>query len=281
MTSIFESVSAAVEWPFYQHVIFDCDSTLSAIEGIDVLAQDSQTQEKVIRLTDAAMSGVTPLDEVYGKRLELISPSKKAIGQLAQTYQDHMVDDAALVISALQELGCEIYIVSGGLLQPVKEFGVALGVPAKNIRAVDIQYDQLDGQWWKPQSLSENQSYLAYRHSALAESHGKAGVINELIKNKKGASILFGDGVSDLLARNAVDLFVGYAGVVKRERVCTEAPLFFSGKSLLPILPLASGSRRFFKCDLNLQNRCLESVRQNPPTFNRKVLEKSFFGSFL
>ena len=184
MTSIFESVSAVAEWPFYQHVIFDCDSTLSAIEGIDVFAEDFDTQEKVVSLTDAAMSGVTPLDEVYGKRLELISPSKKAIGQLSKTYQNHMVDDTALVIGALQELGCEIYIVSGGLLEPVKEFGMTLGVSAGNIRAVDIQYDQLDGQWWKPQSRTEDQPYLAYRHSALAESHGKAEVINELLRNK-------------------------------------------------------------------------------------------------
>ena len=48
--------------PKFRTVIFDCDSTLSAIEGIDELAVDCR--EDVERLTDAAMRGRIPLEEV-------------------------------------------------------------------------------------------------------------------------------------------------------------------------------------------------------------------------
>jgi phosphoserine phosphatase len=51
--------------------------------------------------------------------------------------------------------------------------------------------------------------------------------------------MLIGDGTSDLEAGEAVDLFVGYGGVVARERVQAEADVFIRGESLAPILPLA------------------------------------------
>ena len=279
MPSLFDS-GPVTGWPFYQHVIFDCDSTLSSIEGIDVLAGDAGTQKQVVDLTSAAMSGATPLDQVYGKRLELISPTRQAIRQLAEAYRRHAIADCQLTIKALMKTGCSVYIVSGGLQEPVVEFGIAMGVPAENIRAVEVQYDQLGGNWWESGESDDSQRYLTYRHGELAESDGKAKIISELLLGKTGASILIGDGVSDLLARNAVSLFIGYAGVEARSRVCTEAPLHFSAPSLLPILPLALGSRQFHKLNGDLQERSLATIAEHPIIFNRKILERNFISSF-
>ncbi len=281
MRSIFELTAVATGWPFYQHVIFDCDSTLSRIEGIDMLASEGETQKKIIELTDAAMSGAAALAEVYGKRLELICPTRQSVRELARLYFQDAIPGAKETVCALRELGCEVYIVSGGLLEPVKEFGIALGVDAGNIRAVEVEYDQLAGQWWVSESGSADQSYLTYRHSELSESNGKAAIIAELLAGKEGASMLIGDGVSDLLARNAVDLFVGYAGVAKRDRVVSEAPLYFENDSLLPVLAMAAGSREFFRLDASLRNACLACIRSQPPVFNRQILARNFLGSFL
>ena len=51
--------------------------------------------------------------------------------------------------------------------------------------------------------------------------------------------MLIGDGTSDLEARGAVDLFVGFGGIVARERVMAEADVCLLTGSLTPILPLA------------------------------------------
>ena len=51
--------------------------------------------------------------------------------------------------------------------------------------------------------------------------------------------MLIGDGVSDLVARSAVDLMVGFGGVVTRQRVIAEAGVFIKSNSLASILPLA------------------------------------------
>ena len=58
--------------PPFDTVVFDCDSTLSAVEGIDELAGDHSAE--VSELTRRAMDGEVPLDQVYGRRLEMIHP---------------------------------------------------------------------------------------------------------------------------------------------------------------------------------------------------------------
>ena len=53
-------------WPVYRHVIFDCDSTLTGIEGIDELASHPDTRQRVADLTRSAMDGKVNLETVYG-----------------------------------------------------------------------------------------------------------------------------------------------------------------------------------------------------------------------
>ncbi len=57
-------------------IVFDCDSTLSSIEGIDELARvkGQSIFEQVAELTHAAMNGVVPLDEVFTRRLAYRPP---------------------------------------------------------------------------------------------------------------------------------------------------------------------------------------------------------------
>lgn len=228
-----------MRWPPYQHVIFDCDSTLTQVEGIDVLASNAGRGEEVARLTQAAMDGDMDLEDVYGERLAAIDPTRTDVVALRQVYKDNVVPDARDVVSALLELGHEVYIVSGGLLEPVREFGVALGVPANNIRAVGVEYDQLAGEWWSRHQAQE--PYLAYSEGALAMSEGKAQIVNELTAHKSGRRLLIGDGTSDLLAAESVDLFVGFGGVGDRPKVRIGAPIFLNELSLSPVIVLAAG----------------------------------------
>src|SRR5690606_23891673 len=64
----------------FRSIVFDCDSTLVSVEGIDELA--GAHKEAVQALTDAAMEGSVPLDEVYGRRLEIIRPTRARVDEL-------------------------------------------------------------------------------------------------------------------------------------------------------------------------------------------------------
>lgn len=244
-----EQPDQPMRWPPYEHVFFDCDSTLTTVEGVDVLADRVGRGSEVAKLTRAAMEGDRDLEEVYGARLDAISPTRAQILALRDDYKRHAVEDARPVIEALQSLGHQVYIISGGLLEPVREFGVSLGVPAANIRAVSVEYDQLSGDWWRgADSVSREREYLAYERSALAVSDGKARVVRECLGGRGGRCLLVGDGVSDLLTAGSVDLFVGFGGVVSRDEVERGAPVFIRCQSLAPVLPLAAGPAAIRRC---------------------------------
>ncbi|MGQ9907601.1 MAG: HAD-IB family phosphatase [Candidatus Flexifilum sp.] len=234
---------APARWTPYDMVFFDCDSTLSTIEGIDELARFKGKEWRVSVLTQKAMDGELDLGEVYGKRLQAIRPTRGQLKAIEARYWETLVPDAEAVLAALRFLGKTVFIISGGLAEAVRGFGKRLGVPVENIRAVELEYNALSGGWWRyyePQSQHE-QSYLDYDDSPLTISSGKPAIVRELKGTRPGRSLMVGDGVSDLATRPVVDLFVGFGGVVARPRVREEADAFVSSASLAPILPIAAG----------------------------------------
>lgn len=227
-------------WPGYRHVVFDCDSTLSGIEGIDELAGTEGVRAEIEALTERAMKGEVELEDVYARRLELLQPDRHQVAALRAKYKERAVPDARRVIAALQALGHEVYVVSGGLAEPVREYAVSLGVPEEHVVAVHTRHEPLSGEWWRTDARDPHH-FLEYEEGALSTSDGKATAITELTRPGGGGVVLVGDGVSDLNAREAVDAFVGFGGFVTRERVQEEADVFVSSTSLAPVLALAAG----------------------------------------
>jgi phosphoserine phosphatase len=101
----------------FNTVIFDCDSTLTTIEGIEELARGQR--EEITRLTELAMRGAVPLEQVYGHRLELIRPSRSDIAEVGRLYLRNLVPGSRETIRALQADGVTVQILSGGLAPAV------------------------------------------------------------------------------------------------------------------------------------------------------------------
>ena len=208
--------------PRFRTVLFDCDSTLSAIEGIDELAV--HCRDDVAQLTDAAMRGRIPLEEVYGRRLRLVQPTRAAVDALGREYVARLVPDAAETVAALQAGGVDVRIISGGLLPAVLAVARVVGVDGNRVAAVDIAFNA-DG------------SYAGFDASSpLAMSGGKRIAIEQW--GVKRPAMMVGDGTTDLEARPVVDLFVGFAGVVERPNVVNAADAVIRVNSLAPVLPL-------------------------------------------
>ncbi|MGB1252173.1 MAG: HAD-IB family phosphatase [Candidatus Promineifilaceae bacterium] len=270
-----------MRWPYYDHVFFDCDTTLSTIEGIDILAESAGKKEAIEALTKAAMEGQLGLEDVYAKRLAAITPTKAQIRHVRDAYKQNIVEDAAEVIAALKYLGYKVYIISGGLYEPVAEFGVYLGVPRENIRAVEIEYDQLSGRWWEPQNDSGNDvKYMTFDEGPLTISDGKAQIVRELLGDQKGRSLLIGDGSSDLRASRAVDLFVGFGGVETRKPVLDNAPVFLHSSSLTPLLALVCGPAGLAPLEntpfATHKQKSLNLIAQGALTFTDERISKKF-----
>jgi len=231
-------------WTSFDLIFFDCDSTLSAIEGIDELARFKGKEWRVSVLTQKAMDGDLDLREVYGKRLAAIRPTRGQLKAIETRYAETMVPDADSVIAALHYLGKHVFIISGGLACPVRGFGARLGVAPDRIRAVDLEYDELAGEWWRyhDPATQHGQTYFAYDESPLTVSSGKPQIVNEMAGDLPGRRMMVGDGSSDLAAKSVVDLFVGFGGVVTRAKVRDESEAFVRVNSLAPILPMAIGA---------------------------------------
>lgn len=215
----------------YRTVVFDCDSTLSSLEGIEELA--GEHRRDVETLTDAAMRGEIPLDEIYGQRLALIRPTREAVDRLTALYIENLVEDAASTVAALRTAGVDVRIVSGGLAPAVLGLGRHLGLPDDAIAAVPIHFTA-DG------------AYASYDNAAApARAGGKAEVVRQWREEGMAGPVMFvGDGATDLEARDAVELFVAYAGVLERPAVVAAASVVVRSRSLAPVLPLVLGEAR-------------------------------------
>ncbi len=259
--------------------LFDCDSTLSAVEGIDELADAPEHQRQIADLTEQAMDGDIPLEEVYGRRLELVGPTRDEVRSVKSRYKANAVPDAQAVIAALHHLDTETWIVSGGLLEPVAEFATWLGVPADRVRAVETHFDPLDGDWWDG---STQPRYADHGRCELTTTDGKAEVIRRSVTSG-GRRLFVGDGVSDLAAADEVDLFAAYAGVVARPAVVDHAPVVITSESIAPVLALAIGPGRVRELvggpHDHVARTCLDGIDDGALRFNDPDLGRRFAAS--
>ena len=209
--------------PPYGTVAFDCDSTLSAMEGIEELARD---HAEVKALTRAAMEGTIPLEEVFGRRLALVRPSLADVERIGELYVEKLVPGVAALVAALHALGKEVHVVSGGLLPAVRRVAEALAIPAARVHAVDLAFDAQG-------------AYAGFEtRSPLARARGKIEVLRNL--TRAGVPLAFvGDGATDIEAAPVCARFVAFGGVERRDKVLAAArvkSLEPDFRSLVPLL---------------------------------------------
>lgn len=206
---------------------FDCDATLTRVEGIDVLSGriSKDLLDEIRELTHKAMEGQVPLAEVYEHRLAKIAPGREDLEAAGRSYIQNLTPDARETVAALQSLGKTVGIISGGLRQPVVMLAKELSVPEDCVFAV-------------PALLDERGAYRGFdRQSPLWQNGGKPQVLGSLPRQQR--PLLFvGDGATDLEAKDLVDLFVGFGGVVRRRAVEENADVYITENSLRPVLDI-------------------------------------------
>lgn len=196
--------------PPYDTIVFDCDSTLSAIEGIDELA--GELRSELAALTERAMNGELALEDVYGLRLERVRPSRADLERVARRYVETLVPGMRELVARLVRCGKRVLVVSGGLLPAVRAVARELGVAQHDVHAVDVLFDE-DG------------AYQGFeREHPLTRSGGKPALLARLTQREDLGRIAFvGDGATDLETAPHVARFVAFGAVMRRENVFARA----------------------------------------------------------
>ena len=198
-------------------LLFDCDSTLSAIEGIDELGRlrGPEVFKAVEDMTTQAMDGSTPMESIFAKRLDMIKPTLKELESIGQKYIQQVEPTAVDTIKKLKAAGWTVIIVSGGFTQAIRPLAQYLGI--ERVEAVELRFNA-DG------------SYAGYVESCpTAKSKGKNVVVLKLRDEFKAYQmILVGDGASDLEVKGDVDKMIGFGRYTVRPKVKAGADAFIT-----------------------------------------------------
>ena len=161
------------------------------------------------------MDGDLPFREAFTRRLEIIQPSIDLFRRCAEQHPPLFTEGIREFIGLLQERKKAVWLISGGFKEMIIPAALLLNIPTENIIANRILYNN-QGQ------------YDGFDESIpTSREGGKLEVIRRLKKDHKYSKVvMIGDGSTDLEAKEECALFIGYGGVVERERIKKEADIF-------------------------------------------------------
>jgi phosphoserine phosphatase len=206
-------------------LMLDCDSTLSAVEGVDELGRlrGPAVLAEVERMTAEAMDGGTPLEAVFGRRLDLIRPTRAELDSIAAKYLATVEPDAAAALARIRAAGWQVAIVSGGFTEAILPLARHLGIA--RVEAVGLRFNP-DG------------SYAGFDTEApTCRSRGKNAVASRLrAEFAADEVVMVGDGASDLEVKGDADRVIGFGRYAERSKVRAGADAFIRSFAELPAL---------------------------------------------
>lgn len=203
--------------------IFDFDSTIITVESLDevlLLSVDGSKKEQLKKeleaITDLGMNGDIDLKSSIERRINLISLKESDIKNFQSIVVNLITPGITDTIKLLKKYNCDIYFISGGLLECILPVAKELEIPEQNCFA-------------NTYNIKDNKIILDDNNS-LMHSDGKSKIIKSIKKlypEKK--LVIIGDGISDLIPYETgiADIFIGFGVNKIRQKVQEKAPQYF------------------------------------------------------
>lgn len=208
----------------FDSAVFDVDSTLVTIEGLDFLAELKHKEEELSKITKAAMGGSMSMRDAMEIKMKTIAPSYKDLVRMGQEYIKNVTPGAIETIKILKKHLIKVWVLTGNFNPAVLMLAEFLGIDSNKVLTNKIYFD------------SKN-NYLKFDlDNPLSNNGGKSVTVNKY-KNSMRRTVLIGDGSTDLDTKGVVDLFIGYGGVVYRSNVEKDADVYVKENNLQAIIP--------------------------------------------
>ena len=193
--------------PRFATVILDVDSTLCGIEGIDWLAErrGPDIAKRVTELTERAMHGEIPLQDVYGARLSMVRPRREDVDALGHEYIETISPGAVEAIAEWRSHGVCVILLSSAIRHSILRLAQHVGLGPDEAHAVDVKFDAI-GAWGGFD-----------RTSPLTTTTGKRDIVAKLDLPRPILAV--GDGSTDRATREVTEGFAAFTGYVSRAAV--------------------------------------------------------------
>jgi phosphoserine phosphatase len=190
-------------------VCFDVDSTVVTEEGIDVLAAHLGKGEEVAALTASAMGGSIKFQDALQARLDLLQPSRAQIVDCLDQHALVLTPGVQTLVQALRAANKAVHLVSGGFRIMIEPVALQLKLDAvTHVTANQILFD--DQGHYAGFDATEPTSQDMGKPRALQQLQEQFGY---------QTMVMIGDGATDAQAKPPATAFVGFGGIVVREKV--------------------------------------------------------------
>lgn len=205
------------------NVIFDFDSTVINNESLemmlsDVLGEGEEAQNKMALIeewTRKGMNGECSFGEGLNARLKIAAPTMADVTHFHAKYCPSAITVGMKeLIDELHALDANVFILSGGFVDVILPFAEYLNVPAKNVFAVEINWNKETGAF---ESLNEDNGFVTSKLE---------GAKKVAYRFQGKHTVAVGDGFTDymLYKEGLAQSFVAYTEHAAREKVMSVAP---------------------------------------------------------
>ena len=195
--------------------IFDFDSTLTQVEGLEELAtialaghpEALRRLEEIERLTEGAMNGSMPFAEALAKRVNLLSANARHLGPLVESLKGKLSKSVLRNADFFARHKDQILVVSSGFKEFITPVVAQLGISADRVYANTFVQDA-EG------------NIIGYDESnPLARDQGKVALLRQLAL--PGHITVIGDGYTDYEMRREglAHSFYAFTENVRRDKV--------------------------------------------------------------
>lgn len=195
--------------------VFDFDSTLTRVEGLDILAeislQGNPNKDKIVKqiqeITDLGIDGDISFTDSLNRRLALLKANKTHLAQLIELLKNKISKSVASNKEFFETHKDSIYVISAGF----KEFIVPI------VAEYNITEDRVFANTFK---FDEEGTIIGFDDTNdLSKHNGKIACLKNM--NLQGEVHVIGDGYSDYVMREAgvAHKFFAYTENVARKKV--------------------------------------------------------------
>lgn len=199
--------------------VFDFDSTLTSVEGLDMLAEialeGNPEKDKIVKeisaITDLGVDGEISFTDSLSRRVALLKAGRSELNQLIEVLKTKVSPSVSKNLGFFKTHKNDIYVISAGFKEFIIPVVAELGIDADRVYANTFKFDEQD------------QICGFDNKNHLSKHNGKVDCLKEM--NLDGEVQIIGDGYSDfvMVREGVAQKFFAYTENVNRKKATDNA----------------------------------------------------------